>query len=426
VAKAGTVRRKAAETPNNKQSTAKHDLVIVESPAKAKTINKYLGKDFSVKASMGHVRDLPKKKLGVDVKKGIAVEYEVLPLKKKVLDELKVAAEGAESIYLAADPDREGEAICWHLAEELVPRMPKTKKKARRVHRVVFNEITKRAIEEAFQNPTEVDLKKVDAQQARRVLDRLVGYKVSPILWDKVRRGLSAGRVQSVALRLICDREREIRAFKPEEYWTVVAHVEGAQPPVFPANLLKRDGKSLEVTNGDEAAVVRADLEAAAFRVEKVQARERRRNPVPPFITSKLQQEGFRKLGFRGYAGKFFPIYEFRAGIAAGFIAMFVGLVELMLEFVKPITLSMRLFGNIYGGEVALSVITGLTLAILPVGLLGLDFLLNAIQALIFSILTLVFITLAIESHDHEEGHAAEDVIDTLEGRDPPALQPAH
>jgi DNA topoisomerase-1 len=162
----------------------------------------------------------------------------------------------------------------------------------------VFNEITKKAIEEAFKNPTVVDAKKVDAQQARRVLDRLVGYAVSPILWDKVRRGLSAGRVQSVALRLICDREREIRAFKAEEYWTVVAHLEGAQPPVFPANLLKKDGKGIEIGTGDEAAAVRADLEAAAFKVEKVQARERRRNPVPPFITSKLQQEGFRKLGF--------------------------------------------------------------------------------------------------------------------------------
>jgi len=271
------------------------NLVIVESPAKAKTINKYLGKDFTVKASMGHVRDLPKKTLGVDVKKGFAAEYEVLALRKKVLDELKVAAEDAEAIYLAADPDREGEAICWHLAEEL---RPKKGKGRRKVHRVVFNEITKRAIEEAFKNPQEVDAKKVDAQQARRILDRLVGYKVSPILWDKVRRGLSAGRVQSVALRLICDREREIRAFVPEEYWTVMAHLEGQKPPVFPANLLKRDGKSLEIGNGEEAATVRAHLESAAFKVDRVQARERKRNPVPPFITSKLQQESFRKLGF--------------------------------------------------------------------------------------------------------------------------------
>ena len=282
------------------------NLVIVESPAKAKTINKYLGKDFTVKASMGHVRDLPKNPKrrgkgivgGVDTGKGFTVDYEVLPTKKKALDELKAAAEKADAIYLAADPDREGEAICWHLAEELDAAVTKKRAKARKMHRVVFNEITKRAIEEAFKNPGVVDAKKVDAQQARRVLDRLVGYTVSPILWDKVRRGLSAGRVQSVALKLICDREREIRAFKSEEYWTVLAHLEAAEPPVFPANLLKRDGKSLEIGNGEEAAPVREHLESAAFQVEKVTARERRRNPVPPFITSKLQQEAFRKLGF--------------------------------------------------------------------------------------------------------------------------------
>jgi len=271
------------------------NLVIVESPAKAKTINKYLGRAYSVKASMGHVRDLPKKKLGVDVERGFEVEYDVLPAKKKVLDELKTAAKSAEAIYLAADPDREGEAICWHLAEELGGRSKKSKARFRRV---VFNEITKRAIQEAFEHPIEVDAKKVDAQQARRVLDRLVGYKVSPILWEKVRRGLSAGRVQSVALKLICDREREIRAFVPEEYWTVAAHLKAALPPAFVANLLKRDGKAAEIGNADDAATVRNDLETAAYRVEKVQARERKRNPVPPFITSKLQQDAFRKLRF--------------------------------------------------------------------------------------------------------------------------------
>jgi DNA topoisomerase-1 len=267
-------------------------LVIVESPAKAKTINKYLGRDFVVKASMGHVRDLPKKKLGVDVKKGFAAEYEVLQPRKKVLEDLRSAAKDATAIYLAADPDREGEAICWHLSEELGARARK------KLRRVVFNEITKRAIEEAFKNPGQLDARKVDAQQARRILDRLVGYKVSPILWDKVRRGLSAGRVQSVALKLICEREREIRAFVPEEYWTVVAHLGGKEPPVFPANLSKRDGKSLEIGNAEAAAAVRADLEAAVFRVQKIQAKERRRHPVPPFITSKLQQEAFKKLRF--------------------------------------------------------------------------------------------------------------------------------
>jgi len=268
------------------------NLVIVESPAKAKTINKYLGRDFQVKASMGHVRDLPKKTLGVEVKKGFAAEYQVLPARKKVVDELKSAAKDATVIFLAADPDREGEAICWHLAEELGARARK------KVRRVVFNEITKRAAEAAFQNPGELDQRKVDAQQARRILDRLVGYKVSPLLWQKVRRGLSAGRVQSVALKLICDREREILAFVAQEYWTVEVRLEGQNPPVFVARLLKKDGKNLEIGSADEAAVVRRDLEAARYRVAKVQARERRRYPVPPFITSKLQQEAFRKLRF--------------------------------------------------------------------------------------------------------------------------------
>src|SRR3990172_8488634 len=271
------------------------NLVIVESPAKAKTINKYLGRDFAVKASMGHVRDLPRKKLGVDIKRGFAAEYEVLPARKKVLEELRTAAKDAETVYLAADPDREGEAICWHLSEELAGRGGKGKRKFRRV---VFNEITKRAIEDAFRNPVDVDPKKVDAQQARRVLDRLVGYKVSPILWEKVRRGLSAGRVQSVALRLICDREREIRAFVPEEYWSVVARLAAALPPLFAANLLKRDGKNVEIGSAEEAASVRRDLDAAGFRGDKILSRERKRNPVPPFITSKLQQEAFRRLRF--------------------------------------------------------------------------------------------------------------------------------
>ena len=271
------------------------NLVIVESPAKAKTINKYLGRGFTVKASMGHVRDLPKKKLGVDVERGFAVQYEALPARKKVLDELKKAAKTADTVYLAADPDREGEAICWHLAEELGGKSKKSKAKFRRV---VFNEITKRAILAAFEHPVDVDPKKVDAQQARRVLDRLVGYKVSPILWEKVRRGLSAGRVQSVALKLICDRERQIKAFEPEEYWTVQVHLEAGRPPVFGANLVKRDGKRIEIGNQEGADTVRKDLEAAAFRVEKVQARERKRRPVPPFITSKLQQDAYSKLRF--------------------------------------------------------------------------------------------------------------------------------
>jgi DNA topoisomerase-1 len=276
------------------------NLVIVESPAKAKTINKYLGRDFQVKASMGHVRDLPKNPKrkgkgivgGVDVKQGFDVDYEILPAKRKVVEELAAAAKEADAIYLAADPDREGEAICWHLSEALGVRAK------RKFRRVVFNEITKRAIEQAFESPGQVDAKKVDAQQARRILDRLVGYGVSPILWEKVRRGLSAGRVQSVALKLVCDREREIRAFKKEEYWTVTAHLAGAAPPVFPAQLVKQAGKNVEIGSAEQAAAVRGALEAASFQVEKVEAKERRRYPVPPFITSKLQQEAFKKLRF--------------------------------------------------------------------------------------------------------------------------------
>jgi len=276
------------------------NLVIVESPAKAKTINKYLGKDFQVKASMGHVRDLPKnpKKKGkqmlggVDVARGFEVDYEVLPTRKKIVEEIKTAAKDAEAIFLAADPDREGEAICWHLAQELGPKYKK------RLRRVVFNEITKRAVEQAFEHPRAVDEHKVDAQQARRILDRLVGYGVSPILWEKVRRGLSAGRVQSVALRLICERERAVRAFVPEEYWTVQAQLEAGQPPLVLAALAKHSGKNVEIGTGVQAEGVRRDLEPATFKITKVTARERKRNPVPPFITSKLQQEAFNKLRF--------------------------------------------------------------------------------------------------------------------------------
>src|SRR6188768_554759 len=193
-------------------------LVIVESPAKAKTINKYLGRDYKVIASMGHVRDLPKSKLGVDVDAGFQPDYEILPSRAMVIKELKEAAKTADQIFVATDPDREGEAIGWHLSEELGG-------KKKKIHRLMFNEITKKAILEAIKHPGHIDMKMVDAQQARRVLDRLVGYKISPILWDKVRRGLSAGRVQSVALKLICDREREIEAFVAEEYWHITARL---------------------------------------------------------------------------------------------------------------------------------------------------------------------------------------------------------
>src|SRR6186713_1179241 len=220
-------------------------LVIVESPAKAKTINKYLGKDYKVIASMGHVRDLPKSKLGVDVDAGFEPEYVVIPSRVKLVKELKDAAKAAEIVYVATDPDREGEAIGWHLAEELTG----SKKKIRRL---MFNEITKKAILEAMKHPGEINMKMVDAQQARRVLDRLVGYKISPILWDKVRRGLSAGRVQSVALKLICDREQEILKFVPEEYWHLFASLAGRVPPDFEAKLVKRGDETLKIGNEEQ------------------------------------------------------------------------------------------------------------------------------------------------------------------------------
>src|SRR6516164_6250610 len=200
-------------------------LVIVESPTKAKTINKYLGKQYLVKASLGHIKDLPKKDLAVDIAKSFEPRYEVIEGKKKLISELKQAAKKVENVYLAADPDREGEAICFHLQEELQER-----KNGPKIFRVMFNEITKSAIQKAFEKPAAVNLHLVDAQQARRVLDRLVGYKISPLLWDKVRRGLSAGRVQTVALRLIVDREREIRAFEKKEYWTIHALLDASEP----------------------------------------------------------------------------------------------------------------------------------------------------------------------------------------------------
>jgi DNA topoisomerase-1 len=259
-------------------------LVVVESPAKAKTINKYLGKDYKVVASMGHVRDLPKSKLGVDVDEGFEPSYEVIASRRKVLKELKDEAKKSTDIFIATDPDREGEAIGWHLAEELGSGNRK------KIRRLMFNEITKKGVLAALDKPTTIDKKMVDAQQARRVLDRLVGYKISPLLWDKVRRGLSAGRVQSVALKLVCDREREILSFVPEEYWNITARLAGPVPPEFDAKLLKKDGSNIKVGSETESKAVLADLEGAQWIVDAVTTKERRKGAVPPFITSKLQQ----------------------------------------------------------------------------------------------------------------------------------------
>jgi DNA topoisomerase-1 len=268
-------------------------LVIVESPAKAKTINKYLGKEYVVKASLGHIKDLPKRDLAVDVDHGFEPRYEVIEGKKKLINDLKQTARKVQEVYLAADPDREGEAICYHLQEELGD-----KKNGPRFYRVMFNEITKKAVQKAFEKPGQVNIDLVDAQQARRVLDRLVGYKISPLLWDKVRRGLSAGRVQTVALRLVVEREREIRAFLKKEYWTIDVDLAGKKPPLLTARLIKQNDETPEVGAKEAADGIVAQLEGADYVVRSVGTREKKRNPVAPFITSTLQQESSRKLRF--------------------------------------------------------------------------------------------------------------------------------
>ncbi|HHD11229.1 MAG TPA: type I DNA topoisomerase, partial [Deltaproteobacteria bacterium] len=265
----------------------KKSLVIVESPAKARTINKYLGKDFRVMASIGHIKDLPKNKLGVDIDKDFEPHYEIIRGKAKVIKELKKASKDADIIFLGPDPDREGEAIAWHIKEVLNGRREGI------IKRVLFNEITEKGIKEAIAHPTEIDKNKVDAQQARRVLDRLVGYQVSPLLWEKVRMGLSAGRVQSVAVRLICEREREIESFVPQEYWSITAIFDG-----FEAKLVKKDGKKITISTEEEAKSIVSELKGETFKVEEIEQKQRKRNPAPPFITSRLQQEASRRLGF--------------------------------------------------------------------------------------------------------------------------------
>ena len=279
-------------------------LVIVESPTKAKTIEKYLGKGYTVEASLGHVKDLPKSTLGVDIENDFETEYIVIPGKEKVIAKLKKLAGAVDTIYLAPDPDREGEAIAAHLADELGNGAKSKKKKKKdengneRIRRVTFNEITQRAVREAFEKPRAIDQNLVDAQQARRVLDRLVGYQVSPLLWDKVRRGLSAGRVQTVALRLIVEREREIKAFEKKEYWTIDAHLAAAKPPAFDARFLGKGEEKIEIPNEEESKKITAALEKADWVVRSAEKKERRRNATPPFTTSKLQQDASRKLRF--------------------------------------------------------------------------------------------------------------------------------
>ena len=266
-------------------------LVIVESPAKARTINRYLGRGYLVKASMGHVRDLPKKKLGIDIDHDFRAEYEIIPERQPLVKDLQNAAAGADSVLLAADPDREGEAICWHLKKIL-------EEYNGNISRVLMNEITRNAVGEAFRNLGKLDQDKINAQQTRRLLDRLVGYLISPLLWEKVGRGLSAGRVQSIALRLICEREKEIKDFVPEEYWTISAHLEASSPPPFRANLAKIDGKKVKVKDEERAKTVVQELWDLPFILKNIQVKKKKKNPGPPYITSTLQQDGFRYLRF--------------------------------------------------------------------------------------------------------------------------------
>jgi len=269
-------------------------LIIVESPTKAKTIKQFLGKDYIVESSFGHVRDLPQKELAIDTEKNFEPKYIIIPKARKVVNLLKERAERAKEVILATDEDREGEAIAWHLTQALGLENSKLK-------RIVFHEITKSAIEEAIQNPKNINLNLVDSQQARRILDRLVGYKLSPFLWKKVARGLSAGRVQSVAVRLIAERQKEIDEFRPEEYWTIEALLKNKRGQEFSANLIKTDEKlipKLGIKNNAEAENIAADLNNLEYKISEIEKKETRRNPFPPFTTSTLQQEASRKLRF--------------------------------------------------------------------------------------------------------------------------------
>lgn len=267
------------------------NLLIVESPTKVKTLKKYLPPDFEVVASVGHIKDLPVNRLGVDIEAGFKPEYVVIKGKNKVVKALRAAGKRAENIYLGPDPDREGEAIAWHIAEEL-------NGDKKRVFRVLFNELTPKAIQEAVASPQNLNREKYESQQARRILDRLVGYQISPLLWAKVRRGLSAGRVQSVALRMICDREREIFSFVPEEYWSVTAHLSAEEPPPIKARLTHWGGEKADLKSEAQVKEILRSLKGKEFRVIKVVRKKKKKNPPPPFITSQLQQEAYKRLGF--------------------------------------------------------------------------------------------------------------------------------
>ena len=267
------------------------NLLIVESPAKARTIKKYLGPDFKIMASVGHVKDLPVQKLGVDVENDFRPEYVTIKGKGKVLKDLKDAGKSAEVVYLAPDPDREGEAIAWHIAQEF-------KKGKKEIFRVLFNELTAKAIRAAVASPQHLNEDKFASQQARRILDRLVGYQLSPLLWTRVKRGLSAGRVQSVAVKMICDREREIHAFISQEYWSLTAHLESKEPPAFTAKLLRYEGKKVDLKNEEQVNKIISEITGKDYLVDSVVKKQKKKNAPPPFITSLLQQEAHGKLNF--------------------------------------------------------------------------------------------------------------------------------
>ncbi len=289
-----------------------NNLLIIESPAKARTIKKYLGPDFNIMASVGHVKDLPVNKLGVDLDKNFEPHYVTIKGKGNILKELKSAGSKADVIYLAPDPDREGEAIAWHIAQELT----KGKKK-KSIFRVLFNELTAKAIREAVASPKTLDMDKFESQQARRILDRLVGYQISPLLWKKVKRGLSAGRVQSVAVKMICDREREIQAFEPREYWSLTARLKANNPPPFDAKFFRYKGKKTDLANEEQTLGIVSEIEGLPFEVSKVIKKRTRKNPSPPFITSLLQQEAFQSLRYPAKKTMFIAqsLYE---GVALG------------------------------------------------------------------------------------------------------------
>ncbi len=266
-------------------------LVVVESPTKVRTLQKVLGKNYKIVATVGHIKDLPQKEMGIDIEKGFKPKYKTIPGKQKVVTALKKAAGESNDVYLAPDPDREGEAIAWHTAEVL-------NKKGRKFFRVLFHELTDKAIRKALASPENLDENRYEAQRTRRILDRLVGYEVSPLLWRKVRGGLSAGRVQSVALRIICEREREIHAFESEEYWSITAHLRGENPPAFFAKLVAKDGKKITIGDEKTAKGILEELSQVSMKVDKVKKKTVKRNPLPPFTTSKLQQDSIRKLKF--------------------------------------------------------------------------------------------------------------------------------